>query len=69
MVGSFARLIVAILGLPGGMLGASWGNPEASWDGRLEMSVRVPPLGPPLGAVLGPSWAVLGRLGGFLGPG
>ena len=33
-----------------GLLGAAWRLLGASWGGRLEMSVRVSPLGPLLGS-------------------
>ena len=53
--GLFLGLLGASWGLWGAswaLLGASWGLLGASWGGRLELLVRVPPLG-----------ALLGRLG------
>ena len=58
-LGGPSRLSGDLLGPLGGLLGASWGLPGVSWGGELEMSVRVPPLGPLLRAFLGLSWAVL----------
>ena len=62
----------------GGLLGASWGLLGPSWGllgpsrgGRLEFSIRGPPLGPLLGPSWGPlglSWAPLGPSWGPLGP-
>ena len=55
----------------GGLLGASWGLLGASWGRGLEMSVRVPRLGPllePSWGPLGPSWRPLGPSWGPLGP-
>ena len=61
-----------------GLLGASWGLLEvscgilgASWGGSLELSVRVPPLGPLLWPSWGPlerAWAPLGPFSGPFGP-
>ena len=48
--------LLGLLGPPGGLLGASWG-------GKLELSVRVPPLGP----LLGPSWGLIGLSQTLLG--
>ena len=73
-LGASWGLLVSILGLLGGLLGP----PGGLSGGRLELSVRVPPLGAVLGlswavlgaswAVLGPSWTVLGPSWGPLGP-
>ena len=55
-LGSFLRPL-------GGFVGALRGLLSASWDRRLDMSVRVPPLGP----LLGPSWGLFGFLGALFG--
>ena len=54
--GSFLRPL-------GGFAGALRGLLSASWDRRLDMSARVPPLGP----LLGPSWGLFGFLGALFG--
>ena len=59
------------MGASWGLLGASWGLLWASWGGKLEFSVRGPPLGPllePSWGPFGPSWAPLGQSWGSLGP-
>ena len=53
------------------LLGPSRGRLGASWGGELDVSVRVPCLGPLLGpscGPFGPSWAALGPSWGSLGP-
>ena len=51
-------------GVPERSWGGSGGFPEPSWFGVLSWS----PLGPPLGAILGPSWGFLGPSWALLGP-
>ena len=70
-VGLPETLLGASGGLRGRLLGASWSFLGASWGGRLDFSLRGPPLGSllgPSGGPLGPSWAALGPSWGFLGP-
>ena len=58
-----------LLGLLGGTSGASRGLLGSSWGERLELSVRIRPLGPLLGSTsvsLGPSWGPLGPSWGHL---
>ena len=79
--GSLGGLLGPLSGLLGplwGFLRACWRSRGSPWGGGLEISVRVPPLGPllePFWAVVGaswavlvPSWAVLGLSWGLLRP-
>ena len=67
-MGSFGGLLGASSVLLGGVLGAFWRARGSAWGGGLNMSVRVPTLGPlgPLGAVFGGLWRLMGRIGVLL---
>ena len=61
LLGGLLGPLRGLLGPLGSASGASGGLFGPSWGGRLEMSVRVPPLEPLLGpswVPLGPSWSV-----------
>ena len=69
--GPFWGFLGGLLGASWDFLGASWGLLGASRAGRLEFSVRGPPLGPllvPSWGPLGPSWAPLRPSWSPLGP-
>ena len=65
-------VLLGLLWPPEGLLGACWWSRGSSRGRGLEIFVRVPPLGGPswtlLEALLGASWAVLGRYWKPFGP-
>ena len=74
LLGASWRLLGASSGLLGAFWGLLWGflgPPGGVWGPKARNVTFVPPSGPALGAVLGPSWAVFGAswvVLGLVGP-